>query len=390
MVRRAYLDYNATAPIRPSAAAAVSEALGLCGNPSSVHAFGRAARARLEDARESVAALAGARPEQLVFTSGGTEANNLALAWACGGRVLVSAGEHSSVLDAAPEAERVPLEADGRVDLAILEQRLAAAPRPALLSLMLANNETGVVQPLTDAVGLARAAGVPVHCDAVQAAGKLALDVADLGVQLLSLSAHKIGGPAGVGALVVGEEAPLEPLLRGGGQERRRRAGTENLPGIAGFAAAACEAAGELSEFAKLAQLRDRIEAEILAIAPTARVFGAEAPRLANTTCVAMPGVRAETQVMALDLAGVAVSAGAACSSGKVAPSHVLKAMGVEDAFADGAIRVSLGWASEAEDVDRFLTAWAELYRTTRGQAGRRTSRQEGANPWPSAERRIT
>ncbi len=366
MTSRAYLDYNATAPIRPAAAAAVREALTLAGNPSSVHAPGRAARARLEDAREAVAALAGARPQQLVFTSGGTEANNLALAWALSGRVLVSACEHASVLEAAPDAERIPLLADGRVDLAALERRLAEPPRPALVSLMLANNETGVLQPVAEAAGLARSAGVPVHCDAVQAAGKVALDMADLGVQLLSLSAHKIGGPPGVGALVVADDLALEPVLRGGGQERRRRAGTENLPGIAGFAAAAREAADGLSGFARLADLRDRIEAEAKAIAPDLRVFGAEAPRLANTSCLAMPGVKAETQIMALDLAGVAVSAGAACSSGKVAPSHVLQAMGVEDELADGAIRVSLGWASRPEDVELFLAAWTELYDKTR------------------------
>ncbi len=376
MAPRAYLDYNATAPIRPAAAAAVSEALRLGGNPSSVHAFGRAARARLEDARDSVAALASARPEQLVFTSGGTEANNLALSWALGGRVLVSAGEHSSVLEVAPRAERIPLKADGQVDLAGLEELLAERPRPSLVSLMLANNETGVIQPLTEAARLARAAGVPVHCDAVQAAGKVALDVEALGVQLLSLSSHKIGGPAGIGALVVAEDLTLEPLLRGGGQERRRRAGTENLPGIAGFAAAAREAAGQLLEYRQLVRLRDRIETEVKAVAPAVRIFGAASPRLANTTCLAMPGVRAETQVMALDLAGVAVSAGAACSSGKVAPSHVLQAMGVEDALADGAIRVSLGWASVPEDVDRFLAAWAELYAKTR-RANRGTGSQD-------------
>ncbi len=384
MAPRAYLDYNATAPIRPSAAAAVSEALQLGGNPSSVHAFGRAARARLEDARDSVAALAGARPEHLVFTSGGTEANNLALTWALGGRVLVSAGEHSSVLEAAPKAESVPLKGDGRVDLAVLEELLAEAPRPSLVSLMLANNETGVIQPLAEAARLARAAGVPVHCDAVQAAGKVALEIADLGVQLLSLSAHKIGGPAGVGALVVAEDLSLEPLLRGGGQERRRRAGTENLPGIAGFAAAAREAAGQLCEYGQLARLRDRIEAEAKAIAPEVRIFGNAAPRLANTSCLAMPGVRAETQVMALDLAGVAVSAGAACSSGKVAPSHVLQAMGVEDALADGAIRVSLGWASVPQDVDRFLAAWAELYANTKERQANRGTGSKGRDKAPA------
>ncbi len=380
MARRSYLDYNATAPIRAAAAAAVSDALALGGNPSSVHAFGRAARARLEDAREAVAALAGARPDQLIFTSGGTEANNLALAWARGGRVLVSAGEHASVLEAAPEAERIPLSADGRVDLAALEELVNGSPRPALLSLMLANNEIGVIQPVAEAAGLARRAGVPVHCDAVQAAGKIALDISALGVQMLSLSAHKIGGPAGVGALIATDDVDLMPVLRGGGQERRRRAGTENLPGIAGFAAAAREAADALSEFAELARLRDRIEAEVATRAPDATIFGIAAPRLANTTCLAMPGVRAETQVMALDLAGVAVSAGSACSSGKVAPSHVLAAMGAEPALADGAIRVSLGWASVPEDVEQFLTAWAALYERTRRPDGRAAARQDGGN----------
>jgi cysteine desulfurase len=385
VARRAYLDYNATAPIRSAAAAAVSDALALGGNPSSVHAFGRAARARLEDARECVAALAGARPDQLIFTSGGTEANNLALAWTRGGRVLVSAGEHASVLEAAPDAERIPLKGDGRVDLAALDELLGTPPRPALVSVMLANNETGVIQPVVEAARLAGRAGVPVHCDAVQAAGKMALDISALGVQLLSLSAHKIGGPPGVGALVAADDIDLEPLLRGGGQERRRRAGTENLPGIAGFAAAAREAGDALSEFADLARLRDRIEAGIAALAPGARIFGAAAPRLANTSCVSMPGVKAETQVMALDLAGVAVSAGAACSSGKVAPSHVLAAMGAEPALADGAIRVSLGWASSAEDVEQFLAAWAELYERTRRTDGRAPERQDSGNALASS-----
>jgi cysteine desulfurase len=213
----------------------------------------------------------------------------------------------------------------------------------------------------------------------------MALDISALGVQLLSLSAHKIGGPPGVGALMAADDVDLEPLLRGGGQERRRRAGTENLPGIAGFAAAAREAGDALSEFADLARLRDRIEAGIAALAPGARIFGAAAPRLSNTSCVSMPGVKAETQVMALDLAGVAVSAGAACSSGKVAPSHVLAAMGAEPALADGAIRVSLGWASVPEDVEQFLAAWAALYRKTRRPDARAVAWSEGANALASS-----
>lgn len=238
-------------------------------------------------------------------------------------------------------------------------------------------------------IELAQAAGVPVHSDAVQAAGKIALDAGALGVQLMSLSAHKIGGPPGVGALVVADGMSLEPLLRGGGQERRQRAGTENLPGIAGFAAAAREAAEQLDAFAALARWRDRLESEITAIAPATRIFGRAAPRLANTSCLAMPGVRAETQVMALDLAGIAVSAGAACSSGKVAPSHVLRAMGADEATADGAIRVSLGWASEPEDVDLFVAAWAELFERTR-QSDRAAAAAGATRPWPTQGRQAT
>ena len=360
-----YLDYNATAPVRPAAAAAVAEAMALTGNASSVHGFGRRVRARIEEAREAVAELVGARPEQVVFTSGGTEANNQALARAAGGRTLVSAGEHDSILQAAPEAAQVPLDPEGAIDLTALGDLLAAPPAPALVSIMLANNETGVIQPVAEAARMARAAGAIVHCDAVQAAGKVPLAFGDLGVDLMSLSAHKLGGPQGVGALVVAEESGLAPLLRGGGQERRRRPGTENVIGIAGFGAAAREAARDLAAFAGLARWRDRLEAGVRALAPAARLFGAAAPRLANTACFALPGLRAETQIMALDLAGVAVSAGAACSSGKVQPSHVLRAMGADEETADCAIRVSLGWASEAADVEVFLEAWGALLRRT-------------------------
>ncbi len=233
---------------------------------------------------------------------------------------------------------------------------------------MLANNETGVLQPLPQVVDLAHEHGALVHTDAVQAAGKVPLPGPALGADLLSLSAHKLGGPQGVGALVLRPGLELSALLRGGGQERRRRAGTENVAGIAGFGAAAAAAAAA-GEAERLAGLRDALEARVLALAPRAAIFGAAAPRLPNTSCLTMPGVAAETQVMALDLAGVAVSAGAACSSGKVAPSQVLRAMGVDAAAAATAIRVSLGWASEAGDVERFVAAWAELY--TRSASGR-------------------
>lgn len=363
MAELVYLDYNATAPVRPEAAEAVAAALAEVGNASSVHRHGRASRRRLEDAREAVAALVDARAGQVVFTGGGTEANNLALVGTGRPRLLVSAGEHDSVLAAAPRAERIPLRRDGRVSLSKLAAMLAEDARPTLVSVMLANNETGVVQPLAEVASLAREFGALVHCDAVQAAGKIPVDMPALGVDLLTLSAHKLGGPQGAGALVVGEGVSLQPLLRGGRQEHGLRAGTEALPAIAGFGAAARAAAETLPAAAALAALRDRLEREVTALAPEAVIFGAEAERLPNTTCFALPAIPAETQVMALDLGGVAVSSGSACSSGKVRPSHVLEAMGASPAEAAGAIRVSLGWRSEPTDVDRFLEVWGALYR---------------------------
>lgn len=353
-----YLDHNASSPLRPAALDAMVEALRAGGNPSSVHRAGRAARARVDVARRQVAALVGVRPTEIVFTSGGTEANSLALKGAARARVLVSAVEHDSVLRAVPEAEIIPVDRDGVVDLAALEQRLAASSEPALVSVMFANNETGTLQPIGEIVRLSRAAGALVHCDAVQGAGRAPVDMSGLGVDYLSLSAHKLGGPAGVGALAVRAGAPLSPDRRGGGQESNRRAGTENVAGIAGFGAAAEEARGGLS----IDGWCDRLEAALLDIAPGAEVFGAGAPRIGNTTCISMPGVKAETQVMALDLSGICGSAGAACSSGKVTRSATLTAMGVDPAVADTALRISLGWNSAQEDIERLIAAWRELY----------------------------
>jgi len=366
-LRTSYLDYNATAPVKPAVIEAMVGALSRAGNPSSVHRPGRAARRALEQAREAVAALVGAAPDAVVFTSGGTEANNQALG-SVRAACLVSAVEHDSVLAAVPVAERVPVDVLGRVDLARLADRLAAV-RPALVSVMLANNETGVVQPVAEVAELAHRHGALVHCDAVQAAGKLAIELAALGVDLLTLSAHKLGGPQGVGALVLGDGTEPAALLRGGGQERRWRPGTENLPGIAGFGRAAELALEDRDWRARVGALRDRLEAEILAIAPAARVYGRGAERLANTSCLTMPGVGNQTQLIAFDLAGIAVSTGSACSSGKVGPSHVLAAMGVDPAEAATAIRVSLGWASTALDVDSFVAAWTRLRARTRRSA---------------------
>ena len=357
-----YLDHNASSPLRPAARAAMERLLDTVGNPSSVHGFGRAARRAVEDAREAVAALGGISPAGVVFTGGGSEANNLALAGSGRARVLVSAVEHDSVLAAVPGAERVPVDGDGVIDLTALDRLLAADGRPALLSLMLANNETGVIQPVAEAAAIARRHGALVHGDAVQAAGRMDIDMAKLGLHLMSLSAHKLGGPPGAGALLLAG-ADVTPVVRGGGQERGRRAGTENAPAIAGFGAAIAAMGDGAAENRRLQGLRDEIEGEVRARVPAVQIFGAAAPRLANTSCLAMPGVGNETQVMALDLAGVAVSAGAACSSGKVGASHVLGAMGIDEATARRAIRVSLGWTSTAADVARFVEAWTALHR---------------------------
>ena len=366
--RETYLDWNATAPLRPEAAAAVSEALASWGNPSSVHRRGRVARRIIERAREQIAGLlGGVDPRGVVFVSGGTEANNLALLGTDRERVLVSAVEHDSVRQVLPTAETIPVDRDGVVALDALDRLLAADPRPALVSVMFANNETGVIQPVGEIASLARRYGALFHCDAVQAAGRLALDTGAIGADLISLSAHKLGGPPAVGALVVTGDLDLASLLRGGGQERGRRAGTENVPGIAGFAAAAKAAVEEIAAYDRVRVLRASLEAEIAVAAPEAVIYGTGVMRLPNTSAIAMPGVAAETQVIALDLDGVMVSAGAACSSGKVGPSHVLAAMGVDAALAASTIRVSLGGSSSETDIAHFLHAWTALRRRHSG-----------------------
>lgn len=364
MNRLSYLDYNATAPVRPAVIEAMRAALERVGNPSSVHRYGREARRALEHAREQVATMVGAAPGQVVFTSGGTEANNQAL-YSARGPVAVSAVEHDSVLAAASDAVQIPVDAEGRLDLAALERELAVVA-PALVSVMLANNETGVIQPVREVVEFAHRHGARVHCDAVQAGGKLAIDMDALDADYLTLSAHKFGGPQGVGALVVGKGLEPDALLRGGGQERRWRPGTENLPGIIGFGRACELAMADADWWQRIAALRDGLEARLMALAPAARVFGRGAERLPNTSCVAMPGVSNQTQLIEFDLAGIAVSTGSACSSGKVGPSHVLAAMGVDPAAAACAIRISLGWASTAADTEHLVDAWGRLYARTR------------------------
>ena len=365
MNQRSYLDYNATTPLRDEVRAAVVDALSLTGNPSSVHEEGRRARAAIEAAREKVALLVGARPEDVIFTSGGTEANALALTQGGDGVCrFVSAIEHPSVLAAVPEATRIQVTSDGVIDLEKLETALQdphiEGERP-FVSLMAANNETGAIQPVAETAKIVKGAKGLLHSDAVQASGRIRLDLGALGADMLSLSAHKIGGPKGVAALVVREGVTVEPLIKGGGQERRRRAGTENVPGIVGFGVAAELAAADLARLGEIAALRDELEARVLAIAHDALVLSARVPRLANTSCIAVPGAKAETLVIGLDLAGVAVSSGSACSSGKVEASHVLAAMGVAPEIARGAIRVSLGFESKRDDIEAFLKAFGEL-----------------------------
>ncbi len=375
MRERSYFDWNATMPLRPEAMAAFAGALSVMGNPSSVHAEGRAARRLVERAREQVAHLVGARPADVTFTSSGTEANMLALTPAIEtakekrprDRLLISAIEHSSVRAGGrfgrDAIEDIPVDSDGRINLAALDDAVSRAARP-LVSLMLANNETGVLQPVAEAAAIVQAAGGLLHVDAVQAAGRVTCDMDLLGADLLTLSAHKIGGPKGVGALVRGREDIhfTDPLIRGGGQERGMRAGTENVAGIAAFGAAAEAAQRQLAaEAAHMQALRDLLDAGLAAISPQAVFFGNKADRLPNTTLFALAGVKAETAVIAFDLDGVAVSSGAACSSGKVQPSHVLAAMGVSPSLLNGAVRVSLGWTTTKGDVERFLNAWRKL-----------------------------
>jgi len=371
---RAYLDYNATAPLRQEARAAMVDVLDRVGNASSVHADGRSARAIVETARAAVAKLVGGAAKLTTFTSGGTEANNAVLTpdWSHAGkprvleRVFVGATEHPSVLAGgrfpADRVNAIPVDANGIVELAALQRLLAGeGGANALVSVMLANNETGVIQPVGEVATMAHAAGALVHTDAVQAAGRIPVAIGDLGVDVLTLSAHKIGGPQGAGAIVrADEDLTFAPLLTGGGQERRARAGTENVAAIAGFGAAAGAAAADLAETHSWSVLRDSIVKIILEDGRPLTIFGADVDRLPQTLCLAVHGASAETLVIALDLAGVAVSSGAACSSGKVAPSHVLAAMGVAPDLARSAIRISMGWDSSESDLDVFSIAWRD------------------------------
>ena len=368
-VARTYLDHNASAPLRPAAREAVVAALDVFGNASSVHGEGRRARALVDEAREAVAQLVNARPAEVVFTSGATEANVWALSqpWE---RIAVANVEHDSIR--APAAQvaaargrpvvALPVAQDGAVDVAAAEDGHGVKGPGLLIALQMANNETGIVQDVARAGLWATGHGARIHCDAVQAPGRIPIDFPTLGVTTLSLSAHKMGGPKGVGALVVSGNTPLAPLIAGGGQEMRRRAGTENVAAIAGFGAAARAALDDLKSTSRVAALRDRLEADVLRMTPHAVVIGAGSRRLPNTSSIAVEGVSAETLIIKFDLMGVAVSAGSACSSGKVGASTVLSAMGLAPEIARGAIRVSLGPETTEDDIAAFLAAWRKIH----------------------------
>jgi cysteine desulfurase len=384
-----YCDHNATSPVRPESLSALTHALSLGGNPSSIHGAGRAARAIVEEARERVAALTGADPEDLIFTSGATESNNLALTGAVYGaleqgeddkgaritRLFVSAIEHPSVLAAAEmRAERVagvrvevlPVTASGVIDIEGLRVGLREGKGRALVAVMAANNETGVIQPLAEVARLVAEAKALLLVDAVTAAGKIPLDFALC--DYMTLSGHKAGAPAGVGGLLVRKGAPFAPQTVGGGQQKGRRAGSENLGGIAGFGAAALSLRDAQGEKARIQHLRDRFETLLKQAAPEAVIFGADENRLCSTSCFAIPGLAAETALIALDLDGVMMSSGSSCSSGKLDISHVLRAMGVEEALAASALRASFGWSSTLDDVTAAIASLTKLRERVRGQ----------------------
>jgi len=385
MPDRIYLDWNATAPLRREAREAMAAAWDLDGNPSSVHAEGRHARRLVEEARAGLARAVGALPRNVVFTSGGTEANALALTPGLRRdsglpveRLLVSAIEHVSVL----AGGRFPAQAIGTIGVTgsgVLDldrlRALLQSGSPALVSVMLANNETGAVQPVAEAAEIVHAAGGLLHVDAIQALGKISFDINGLNADLITVSGHKIGGPKGVGAVVLAEGVRgLEPLLRGGGQELGRRAGTENVAGIAGFGAAVKAAMDLLRNDAiRFENLRNRLETG-LRQTPGAIVFADDVPRLPNTTLFTVPGLKAETAVIGFDLEGIAVSSGSACSSGKVQASHVLEAMGFGPNMAQGAVRLSLGWSTSQAEIDRCLEAWRKLTDTLLKELRRNTA----------------
>jgi cysteine desulfurase len=355
-----YLDYNATAPMRPEVVEKMAELQALPLNPSSVHGAGRHAKKLLEDARAQIAQHLSLFPNEVIFTASGTEANNMVLNGFAGRKIFISATEHASIYKAAGNAVKIPVDMQGVLDLVALDRLLVEHKDPALVSVILANNETGVIQPIEEIAKIVHAHNGLLHTDAVQAVGKMPLDFGKMGVDMMSISAHKCGGPVGVGALIMKSTLAIKPLLAGGGQELGRRAGTENIPAIVGFAESIERSFN--NDWQQIELLRNLVENGLQQLVPDIVVFGQKSNRLCNTSSIAMPGVSNEVQLMHFDLAGIAVSAGSACSSGRVEPSHVLAAMGVSTEQASTVIRASLGWASSEVDVKAFVNAWKSLY----------------------------
>jgi cysteine desulfurase len=363
MKNKVYLDYNSTTPIKPEVIDNMSKVMAETGNASSIHGFGQAARHHVENARKAVGDMVRVESTQVIFTSGATESNNSVLQGFSGQRVLAGATDHPAVLDVLDNAERIPVLSSGLIDMDALGRMLDDAEGPALVSIMLVNNETGVVQPLADIARFIKKKhrAVFIHTDAAQAPGRIDIDMPSYQIDYMSLSSHKFGGPQGVGALIVTPGAKPVPLLRGGGQEKRQRSGTENVAGIAGMGVAASMAADDLAKASDFAALRDGAESRILEAIPDAKIFGRDVQRISNTINVALPGAEAQTQLMSLDLAGVAVSNGSACSSGKVTASHVLEAMGADESLSGSAIRMSFGWKTTKADIDQFVDAWIRM-----------------------------
>lgn len=364
ILKTVYLDYNATAKIRPEVIALVTKIMEEVGNASSVHNFGRCARKYVEDARAQVASLCHVSPEQVIFTSGATESINTVLSGFRDQRVLISAVEHPAVIASAPQAEKIPVTSDGVVDMNTYKEMLKNAP--ALVSVMLVNSETGVIQPITEMAKLAHEVGALFHTDAVQGAGRIDISLDALGSDFISLSAHKMAGPQGVGAIIARENIKIPKFMLGGGQEKNYRAGTHNTAGIAGMGLAAELALQNMPAYADIQKLRDEMELRMRKISNTITIYGDKSPRIGNTTNVGLPGVPAQTQMMALDLDGIAVSSGSACSSGSFKASHVLLAMGATDEEAKSALRISLGWATTQSDIDRFLESWSKIIERTK------------------------
>lgn len=363
MPKITYLDYNATAPVRPEVIDVMAEALAHPHNPSSAHFYGREGRKLVENARETIAHAVSCWSNEVVFAASGTEVNNMVLRGVGQRTLLISAIEHSSIIKTVPDASRIGVDEQGVVKLDDLAQQLNALNgTPTLVSVMLANNETGVIQPVGEVVKLCREYdNVLVHTDAAQALGKIPVDFQLLGTDMMTLSAHKMGGPQGAAALVLRNDLPITPLMTGGGQELGRRAGTENVAAIAGFGKAVTLAAGDAAQMKAVRGWLDAMEAELLSHCPDAMVFGRNAARLPNTTAIHMPGVGSETQLMSFDLENIAISAGSACSSGRIEASHVAKAMGFTEK-ASSSIRISGGWNTTEDDVRKMTASWKKLY----------------------------